>query len=75
MSHSFGVDVRSGVMRVRRLMHAHDNLYHIPVQTGADIRDEVPENCHGGNLEGARAVGVANCVMLAICLSCARGRP
>ena len=56
-------------------MHAHDSMYHVPLQSVADVRNEVTENSHGNKRKGIGAFGVLLGVMVAIYLDCANGLP
>ncbi len=40
----------NGAMGMRGFMHAHDEARLVPIQTGADVRDEMLENGHGNKL-------------------------
>ena len=56
-------------------MHAHDELPLVPVQTGAEMRDEMLEDGHGSRLGGARALGTLSDALLAMFLCDASGWP
>ena len=75
MGNGFGVGVIDSEMKVKRLMHAHDSMYNVPLQLITGVSGEVTENGHGNNMNGAGVLGVVFGGMVTIYLSGARDVP
>ena len=56
-------------------MHAHDSMYHVPLQFVTDVINEVTKNGHGNKMDGAGVLNVLLGVVLSIYLDHARGLP